>query len=410
MNVAVIGCGSAGPAAALFLHRAGHTVRLFERVAELGAVGAGFMLQPTGLDVLQELGLLDRVLAHGAVVPRLYCRTRRGRRLLDLHYAEVRAGYYGVGMHRATLLDILTTALDDDGIELCLGCSIDDIVVAGGAATLVSGEERHGPFDLVVVCDGARSRLRERFGPRHRADRYPWGALWHIGADREGRFDGRLFQVVEGSRRMIGFLPTGTTTDAATTPLVSFFYSVELARVKELRAAGLEAWKREVLRIAPEAEPLLEHIGDFDDLTLAAYMDVRMKPWHVGPVVFIGDSAHATSPQLGQGVNLALVDARVLAACVTEHGEVAAALAAYDRARRRHLAYYQLATRWLTPLFQSRSRVLGWMRDLGFPISQWLGPMRRRMVRTMCGVDRGIVRRAMPLPRLALPPSSADES
>ena len=421
LDIAVIGCGSAGPAAALLLHRAGHAVQLFERVPELLPVGAGFMLQPTGLDVLRELGLLDPILEHGAVVPRLHCRTRGGRRILDLAYAEVDEHYYGLGMHRATMLELFAGALRDDDIALHLDHGIDAIEVSGGKATLVAAGQEHGPFDLVIVCDGARSQLRQDHGPGFRATQYPWGALWFIGADRENRYDGCLLQVVDGARRMVGFLPTGTTLDDDT-PLVSLFWSMELSAYDALRAAGLEAWKSQLLAMAPEAGPLADQIDDLDQLTLAAYMDVRMKPWHRGPVVFIGDCAHATSPQLGQGVNLALVDASILARCVidsashgardgTPGGVVPSALRAYNRARRRHLAYYQLTTRWLTPFFQSRSRVLGWMRDLGFPMIRWLAPVRRQMVQTMCGVKRGFVRRSMPLPKLALPappPTSGD--
>ena len=119
------------------------------------------------------------------------------------------------------------------------------------------------------------------------------------------------------------------------------------------------------------------------------------------------NAAHATSPQLGQGANLALWDAMCLTDALSEErGSLAAALAGYTAVRRRHLNYYQLATRALTPLFQSDSRALGVVRDLAFPISRWLAPLRRRMVRTMAGLDRGIVRRPIALDelrRLALP-------
>lgn len=76
------------------------------------------------------------------------------------------------------------------------------------------------------------------------------------------------------------------------------------------------------------------------------------------------------------------------------------ALAAYSRARRRPLAYYQLATRALTPFFQSDSRVLAWVRDRGFPLSRWLPWLRRRMVRAMAGVERGLLRRPLSIPDL----------
>lgn len=93
-------------------------------------------------------------------------------------------------------------------------------------------------------------------------------------------------------------------------------------------------------------------------------------------------------------------DAMCLADALADGRDLAAALASYTAARRRHLDYYQLATRALTPFFQSDSRVLGFLRDLVFPTSRWLGPLRRRMVRTMCGLDRGIVRSPIPLAEL----------
>jgi 2-polyprenyl-6-methoxyphenol hydroxylase-like FAD-dependent oxidoreductase len=77
---------------------------------------------------------------------------------------------------------------------------------------------------------------------------------------------------------------------------------------------------------------------------------------------------------------------------------VAAALAHYARARRPHLGYYQRMTRWLTPFFQSDSRLLGWLRDWTFPIANRLPPMRRFMVSTMAGVRTGIVGRPLLLP------------
>jgi 2-polyprenyl-6-methoxyphenol hydroxylase-like FAD-dependent oxidoreductase len=96
-----------------------------------------------------------------------------------------------------------------------------------------------------------------------------------------------------------------------------------------------------------------------------------------------------------------------LADALADRSDVSAALTAYTAMRRHHLNYYQLATRALTPLFQSDSRVLGWLRDLVFPTSRLFPPLRRRMVRTMAGLDRGIVRSAISLEdlrRLALSP------
>jgi 2-polyprenyl-6-methoxyphenol hydroxylase-like FAD-dependent oxidoreductase len=65
--------------------------------------------------------------------------------------------------------------------------------------------------------------------------------------------------------------------------------------------------------------------------------------------------------------------------------------------RRRHLIYYQRATRWLTPFFQGDSRVLGWLRDVGFPLACRIPPFRRLMSASMAGVAAGFLGRREPL-------------
>jgi len=95
LRIAVVGCGTAGPAAAVLLRRLGHEVVLFERAPACRAVGAGFLLQPSGMRVLEELGILDQVLAHAAKVDRLHVLDVQGRTLLDLHYRELGQGGSG---------------------------------------------------------------------------------------------------------------------------------------------------------------------------------------------------------------------------------------------------------------------------------------------------------------------------
>jgi 2-polyprenyl-6-methoxyphenol hydroxylase-like FAD-dependent oxidoreductase len=156
------------------------------------------------------------------------------------------------------------------------------------------------------------------------------------------------------------------------------------------RAAGLDAWKREVISLEPRAEPVLDQIHSADDVLFAQYHDVSMYPWNDDRVVYLGDAAHAMSPQLGQGANLALWDAMVLGDAIAMHERLPEALDAYSRLRRSHLRYYQFVTRWVTPFFQSNATPLGWMRDWGFPMAMKLPFARRLMVRSMCGLAQGV--------------------
>ncbi len=398
MNIAVVGAGTAGSAATLLLARAGHAVTLFERVAKPGPVGAGITLQPTGQAVMASLGLLPAIEACATRVDGLLCQRPDGKPVVDLRYADVDPRLYGLGLHRGVLFETLLDAVKAQaGATLHTGV---EIVAAprDGARRVVQAKDgtRHGPYDLVVAADGGVSELHHE--ARAKVTPYPWGAMWFVAEDRGTTLtsDRRVLQIVDGARRMFGLLPTGLAPRGQT-PVVSVFWSIRADRVAALRTRGLAAWRDEALAMAPHAAPIVAQIEHLDQLTFTQYRDVAMPRWHSDGLVFVGDAAHATSPQLGQGANLALWDAWTLAACVAATPDPAAIPAAYTAARRRHLDYYQFATRALTPFFQSDSRLAGWLRDLVFPTSRWVGPLRRRMVRTMCGLDRGVVRRPIAL-------------
>ena len=173
-HIAIVGYGTAGQCAAVLLSRDGHRVDVFERVPVPGPVGAGFLLQPSGLEVLWRMGLFGEAVRHGAVVERLYGDTPHGRAVMDMRYAALDVRLAGIGMQRGALFSILAEAWDGHaGVHAGTG-----IVDIGDGRTLVDERgTRHGPFDLVVVADGATSQLRTRAG-RVRLDRpYPWGAL-----------------------------------------------------------------------------------------------------------------------------------------------------------------------------------------------------------------------------------------
>lgn len=385
LRIAIVGSGTAGPAAAIYLARAGHAVTLFERAPQKLPVGAGFMLQPTGMAVLHELGLAESLLPRVAKISELHCRTQSGRKLMHLPYAELGGGLFGAGTHRATLLDLLLDAAEHSGAEILWNTHIATLTRdATQRPTLhdASGTT-HGPYDLLLICDGAHSTLRDQSGVPARVSRYPWGALWFIGR-RTPEFDPHvLWQCVGSTRQLTGFLPTGTRHD-----LLSLFWSIRLDHIERWRHTPLEQWKRDILVLAPQAESFLAQIDSHSQVATAAYHDVRMHSLHGDRIAILGDAAHALSPQLGQGVNLALMDAAALAHALAAH-PLPVALAQYSRTRRKHLRFYQFATRWTTPFFQSDFLPLGWLRDLAFPIIQRIPPLRRQMTATMAGGKTG---------------------
>lgn len=404
LDVGIIGAGTAGSAAAIFLARAGHKVTVYERVPRPGPIGAGITIQPTGLHVLCRLGLYSYVVSRGARIDRLLCETSDGKSLVDLSYATVGGGLFGLGLHRGVLFEALLAAVAKESVDVRTGVEIVDLARADGPLRgrwswfVDVNRHRHGPHELVVVADGARSQLRDDTGTSKRIERYPWGALWFVAKETRAPDHEKstmLYQVVDGNQHFLGLLPTGTPGSER---LVSLFWSLRCDGVDAWRKRGLGAWKREVLELDPEAEPVLDQIEHPDQVLFAMYHDVVMDRWSTRNVVYLGDAAHATSPQLGQGCNLALWDAMVLAdELAAESHDLARALDRYSRTRADHLAFYQLATRWLTPFFQGDEPLFARMRDLTMPIMAKVGLTNRIMTLSMLGVIDGFAGKTLPL-------------
>jgi len=384
LRIAIVGCGTAGPAAAVLLKRLGHEVVLFERADECKAVGAGFLLQPSGMGVLRELGILDQVLAHAARVERLHVLNPAGDSLLDLRYREIGEGSFGAGLHRPVLLHHLIRAMRGEKVDVRWGWEIEDVARIDGLWTLKSTNGNDcGGFELLVIADGARSKLRDLAGAGGDNRGYPWGAHWFIGTN-DGIFpEDELYQVVRGTRQLGGFLATGRDLDGGP-PLVSLFWSIKIADDAGWRARPLQEWKDQIIALCPMSAGLLSQIHSWDQVLTARYGDVRMRRWHADGVVVLGDAAHAMSPQLGQGVNLALADASCLAECLGTY-PLSQALRVYQRRRTLALRYYQFATRWLTPWFQSDHEWLGPVRQLFFGVARRIPWARQFMTLTMAG-------------------------
>ncbi len=410
-SVAVIGAGTAGTAAALFLGEAGHDVTLYEKVPDPGPVGAGIVLQPTGQAVLARLGLRERVVARGGRIDRLLARTASGRTLVDLPYQPQLPDAFGLGVHRGLLSSVLhADAVAHPRLTVRTGVDVRELVEGDDERVWLRDErgQRLGPHDLVVVADGARSTLRRHAPGVVDVRPYEWGALWTIVPDPGATYTDacELFQVVEGTQRMLGLLPCGLGPEGqGSTPLVTVYWSLRGDDIEGFRRRGLTAFRDEVFRYDPRAEPVLEHITDVEQLLWAEYRHVVMTPCYGQRVVFIGDAAHAMSPQLGQGTNLALCDAAVLADALSVTRPIEASLFAFDRARRRHVGYYQWATRMLTPFFQSDVVALGWLRDLGMPLFGKLPWFWRRMCASMVGNQAGVLSAPVPVERLVTGPS-----
>lgn len=402
LPIAIVGAGTAGLATAIFLARQGYAVRLLERVEQLQPVGAGILLQPSGLAVLQRLGLLAECTALGAPVSRLYGTSCQGRVILDTRYHDWQPGSFGLGIHRGVLMTALLNAAQRAGVQVETGVAVSRFEQASGHIRLLrqdegGSEQPLGDFAAMILADGTRSTLRAQMQVRQWSRPYPWGALWSMLPTSPATESGELRQWYRGCREMFGLMPTGCTHHARETSLTSLFWSLPLSEHESWRNSGLQAWKTRVRNLAGEAsEAYLQQIDDPAQLTLAAYADVRMQRWNDGRVLAIGDCAHAMSPQLGQGANMALVDAAALADALGNAGDQHqhaldwnAIFTRYGDTRRDHLRYYRQASRLLTPLFQSNSNALAVLRDIVLMLARHNRFGRQHAVSTLVGARGG---------------------
>lgn len=372
-SVAIAGCGVAGLACATLLARGGNRVTVFDRLDAPRPLGSGLILQPVGLAVLDEIGVGARIRGLGAPIERLFGKAEpSGRVVLDVRYRALGSSKpAGLAVHRGALFQVLYDAAAASGVEMV--ASHEVVGSDGDGRLMFAGGRTSAKFDLVIDALGVQSKLA------HAAPISPlaYGALWASLDWPEGAgFNSTaLEQRYELARKMVGVLPIGRLPGALNRQ-AAFFWSLKHADHQAWRARGLEAWKDEVLKLWPETAPLVAQIERAEQLIFASYCHAtRSSPLSRG-VVHIGDSWHCASPQLGQGANMALLDALALARALETGQDLEAARTAYARARLFHIRLYQLASWSFTPAYQSDSAFLAWLRDwLVSPLSRiWPAP------------------------------------
>ena len=334
-------------------------------------MGSGLIVQPTGLGVLAELGLCDEAMALGARIDRLFGRVIPSNRVvLDVRYAALGSGWHGVAMQRTALFALLHRAVTAAGIGIISGVEIT-AVERDAELTIprdVNGK-RLGPFDLIVDALGARSPL---VANRVKRKVLPYGALWanipwpQVGSFSANALEQRYFR----ASRMAGLLPIGSS-GTGEPRLAAFFWSLRRDQFPAWRARPIAEWKRDIERLWPEATAATQCITDHDQLVFAQYDHFTVQTPYSGGLVHIGDAGRSTSPQLGQGANMALLDALALARALRSEGTLVERLRRYSRLRFWHVRLFQAASAMFTPFYQSDSRLLPLVRDwLAAPVSR----------------------------------------
>lgn len=396
-SVAIIGAGTAGLATAIVLAKQGHDITIIEQVSQMENVGAGLLLQPSGMAVFQHLGALEHALDLGAPIDALQGWTK-GSMLLHSRYAEFAPQLFGLGMHRASICDVLMQQLKQYAVQWSMATEVlavtdhqdqmqIDISTAQGKKSL--------SYDVVLVANGARSQLRPKVWTRFDQP-YPWGAVWAIVPETTNLDYRVLHQFYHGASRMMGLLPTGSVPQAEGQRLTSIFWSLPTSEIDQWinsPHAQLQEWRAEVDELWPQAGMWLkDSIHSNSQFFPARYRDVVMSRFGENRLGVLGDAAHAMSPQLGQGANMALLDAWAIGQAFAASDHYANVWAHYHRIRQPSIRFYQSMSRLLTPLYQSHSKKNGMLRDASFTWMYRVPWLRKQMAATVAGVKTGPLR------------------
>ncbi|MGW6420106.1 FAD-dependent oxidoreductase [Streptomyces sp. NPDC055055] len=308
----VVGAGIGGLTAAVALSRSGWRVTVLERAAALTPVGAGIGLAPNAQRALDVIGLGDRVRDLSAWQGDGGMRTPGGRWLArtDSQAAAARFGGPLVLLHRATLVEILTSALPGGAVRTGVTAAVTDpgddrrparVTLAGSGAGLPGELEA----ELVLAADGIHSATRRALFPGHPGPRYSGSTSWRVVVPAPAR----PFAPHEtwGAGRLWGSQPLKDGRVYA--------YAMALAP-EGARAPDDE--RAELLRLFGDWHHPVPEILDGVDPDRVLRHDVHHLPdplpaFHRGRVALLGDAAHAMMPSLGQGGNQAVEDAVVLA-------------------------------------------------------------------------------------------------
>ncbi len=334
-EIAVVGAGIGGLAAALALAQRHARVHVYERAPALGEVGAGIQIAPNGVAVLEALGLRDAAETRASLPQAVELVDHRGggRPVARIPLGQRAVARYGRPywhLHRADLLDVLAAAADEAGVTIHLRAEIVALEDTGDAIRLYGADGGTATAEVVIAADGLRSRIRAaRFSPR--PPRYTGHVAWRgtVPAERAPAELARpAARVTMGHGRHLVTYPLRGGT------LVNF------VAVEERADGAGEGWSREddpaALRraFAGWEGPAGALLAAVDRCFLWGLHDHAPLPrWTDGRVALLGDACHPMLPFLAQGATMALEDAFTLADCLDLAADPATGLGAYEDAR-----------------------------------------------------------------------------
>lgn len=333
-KITIIGAGIGGLATAIALRRKGFEVEIFESTPQFTEAGSGINLALNAMQIFKHLGIAEKIEQNGHPLEAMNVRDLELDLLASSPIKELAAFYSvrAVAIHRARLHSILLGELGDTPVYL--NKKLRSLSQKGEQVELVFEDGATHTATIVIGADGIRSVVREAVVPEAKsrdANQICWRGISK--ATLAEAFQKELNEIWGvGSR--FGFVPISSDE-------VYWFALIRKDKRNNLSENGLSLFKnypqvvQQILGETPEEAIICNEIWDLKPIDI----------WYKGNIVLLGDAAHATTPNLGQGACQAVESAYVLAECLASEQDISLAFEKY-RQQRIAKAHYVVRTSW----------------------------------------------------------------
>ena len=345
LNIAVIGAGIGGLAAALCLEQKGFKLTIFEKSGLTGELGAGIQLSPNPLKILFNLGMEQPLRSHASLSEFISIRDWENGRLIKETplnpESEQNYGYPYLHIHRADLINVMLRSIKEKSL-ISLRTMTEVVEVNEMASkcivTLKNGSKHF--FDLVIGADGINSRVAFNLDTTVKP-KYSGNVAWRALVPVSNLSDDAIY---ENASLWLGPRKHFVHYKVRKGDLVNCVGVSESNGWKKeswIERADIEEFKVEFEGWDPRLRKLIESIDKTTVYKWALYRRPIIKKWHTDRQVLLGDSCHAILPFLAQGAALAIEDAAVLANCLSEGQDNKKAFSSYQRLREKRVRWVQ---------------------------------------------------------------------